>query len=580
VTNEQELTPEPIFEGFAVKAARPGQEAAVREAVDRELGAGWSVRPFGDAGEGFEIVNAAAGALTPGEAWEKTYRLRTQPGVIYAEPLFAFALSAPPESEADAPAAAPEEAAGPESAPFGSIFGSGEPAESDDPDWSLREMNVFEAWSRFEGTGRLPGAGVVIGHPDTGYSRHPENVANLLIEEGYDFLKGDADAADELAGSSWRLEFPGHGTATASVIVSPGGAQTQYAGDPSGKAVKGVAPGAKLVPLRISKSVVLWRGSALALSHAIEYAADRGAHVISMSLGTAVFSERLLAAVTYAQKRGVIVLAAAGNFVRFVVWPAAFDEVIAVAASNARRGVWRHSSRGGAVDVTAPGEDVWCARAEKTGGRAAYDVGRGSGTSFAVAATAGVAALWLSFHGRERLVERYGAEKIPALFKDILSRSCEPVPEWGRGKFGAGLVNAAKVLDAPLPDGVEHLMPSFGLRENEPVNAGGLATFAHLFEQSLPPAEEFASFSPGGPAPTLEGGLAELLRVSEGELPQQLKQVGQELAFHFITDPLLYGSFEQSLQDGLAFNEAGWVGGVRAGLMAKSASAALKSKVS
>jgi hypothetical protein len=59
-----------------------------------------------------------------------------------------------------------------------------------------------------------------------------------------------------------------------------------------------------------------------------------------------------------------------------------------------------------------------------------------------------------------------------------------------------------------------------------------------------------------------------------------LKQVGQELAFHFITDPELYDSFEQSLQAGVSFGPGDNVAGVRAGLMTKSTSASLKAKVS
>ena len=67
----------------------------------------------------------------------------------------------------------------------------------------------------------------------------------------------------------------------------------------------------------------------------------------------------------------VIVLAAAGNCVRTVVWPARYVECIAVAGTNAADGMWRGSCRGSAVDISAPGTE----RAQ--GGPTAAASGRG-----------------------------------------------------------------------------------------------------------------------------------------------------------------------------------------------------------
>jgi len=400
----------------------------------------------------------------------------------------------------------------------------------------------------------------------------PEIRDNLLVEKGRDFVKQDGNAEDELEGNILLLRFPGHGTATASVMISPRGAEGNYGeDDPSNNAVSGIAPGATIIPLRVSRSVVLWEGSTIKLAHAIEYGADQGAHIISLSLGTALFSERLLAAVHYAQKRGVIVLAAAGNYVRFVVWPAAFDEVIGVAASNARRQVWRHSSRGSKVDVTAPGESVWCATVEKKDDGMRQSVGRSSGTSFSVAAVAGVAAMWLSWHGREQLIEHYGAEKIPFIFNEVLRTTCDPIPGAAPNQFGAGLVNAEKVLSAQLPDSMEHVVasPAFGLRQNPPINNGGLETFGHLFEQSLSRGE----------AGRLQRALAELLRTRPCEVASRLKEVGQELAFHLVTNPDLYDKFEVALSDDSELVGSGDLEQVRQILAAKDISAALQSKI-
>ena len=435
----------------------------------------------------------------------------------------------------------PEAAAVVEEAAIRELCAEAEPlAESSDPEWSLKQARVFEAWTHLPAASQL-GDGIVIGHPDTGSRRHPEVVQNLLIELGRDFVDGDADAEDPLV--QGPLLNPGHGTGTgtgtASVMVSPRGAP--QAGVGSAAAVSGVAPGAKIIPIRTGVSVIT-RISSLNLANAIEYAADRGAHIVSISMGG--FSNwRLRQAVLYAQRRVIIVLAAAGNCVRFVVWPAAYDEVIAVAACNARLEIWRGSSRGRKVDVTAPGESVWRAQVKADGSPI---VSRSSGTSFAVATTAGVAALWLARHGRQALVDKYGIEKIPFLFNRMLRETAEPVPTWDSGQFGAGLLNAQRLVAAPLPETIAS--PAFEMEAHVEVDKGGLGTFAHMFEATLlrAPIEVEAA---GQSADTrLKRRLSELLQIPQADLPQRLRQVGQELAFHLATDQELFDLFEETLR--------------------------------
>lgn len=478
----------PIFEGFAIQMRDHSQKQKVRELIASELGSGWNISSFGDSATddyaiNFEVIPKEV-SLSVEEAWKTTYRLRTLPGIVYAEPLFTVSISNRPDWSDNSfqLEVAFDEARLNETIDLELLMcGSGPNFphidESNDREWSLKQLRVFEAWERFfPDPDKPPGHGIIIGHPDTGYRPHPEIKDNLLLDLGFDFLKCDENPIDELEKPfGVFIPNPGHGTSIASVIISPKG---QRDNDPHVKAVTGVAPGAKLIPLRTSYSVVLL--SMLNLARAIEYATDKGAHVISISMG-GLFCWRLRHAITYAQRRGVIVAAAAGNCVRFVVWPAAYDEVIAVAASNVQRQIWRGSSRGSKVDVTAPGESVWHAQVmQKNDGELEYLVQRGSGTSFAVAAVAGVAALWLSYHGRDQLIQRYGVEKIPFIFNRILRESCDRVPIWEQGKFGAGLVNVEKVLAAELPGNDEGLMiaPAFDLEEHVPLDNGGHETFA------------------------------------------------------------------------------------------------------
>jgi thermitase len=539
-----ESEPAPRFEGFAVEIVAPDRRADVELRVRRLLGAGWTLEPFGDRGLDFEITGGSSRSV--GQAWQDTYKLRALPGVAYAEPLFQVQVNG--RTDERPPAAPPASRGGARVRRSARSARSDEHlANSNEVDWSLGLIRAFDAWKTYFPGSDTPAAGIVIGHPDTGFRPHPEIAGVVLAEKGFDFVDDDNDAIDPMPDDPGTLiPNPGHGTGTSSVIVSPKGAQGSYATkDAKGRSeILGIAPGARFIPLRVANSVVLF--STKNLARAIEYAADHGAHVISISMG-GLFSFRLQSAIAYAQKRGVIVCAAAGNRVRFVVWPAAYDEVIAVAACNVNRKVWEGSSRGSKVDVTAPGESVWRAQVDKKTGT--FDVGRGSGTSFAVATTAGVAALWLARHGRDKLAQEYGQEKIPFIFNQILRESVNRPPGWDTDQLGTGIVDAEKTLAAPLPHtrGRAVRAPGPKLDVHPPQDRGGRATFAHLFEGSLPAGAPAARARMLG-GDDLDVALAALLRVPVTDLPAQLDEVGQELAFHLATDPTLYDRLEKAIQ--------------------------------
>lgn len=181
---------------------------------------------------------------------------------------------------------------------------------------------------------------------------------------------------------------------------------------------------------------------------AINYAVEHDCHVISISLGSANLSRSLHKAIRRAVRKGVIVLAAAGNQVKIVTIPARYNEVIAVAGCDSDMNPWSGSSRGHDVDVTAPAKGVWKAAYKKD----TPSVVPGNGTSFAVATTAGVAALWLAYWGRDALIEHYGSpEKMVVGFKQLLQSTCNRdnnLPQ--NNKWGAGIVDAEKLLNVEL----------------------------------------------------------------------------------------------------------------------------------
>jgi serine protease len=299
------------------------------------------------------------------------------------------------------------------------------------PRWALESMRVEEAWAFSARSGKPDrGLGIVIAQPDTGVTNHSE-LADVVRVAPRDVLDGDADPTDPLD----DIGNPGHGTGTASVAVSR-----------ESNLISGSAPLAHHMPIRAIRSVV--RITQVSIAEAIDWAATHGAHVITMSLG-GLPSFSLHRALRRAVAADVIVLSAAGNCVRTVVWPARYDDCIAVAGVDSADIPWKGSCRGSAVDVSAPGQNVFRAQASAQTNTA---VAQGQGTSFAVALTAGVAALWLAHHGRDNLViaARSRGETLQTMFRRLVRATSRRPVGWNSFNMGAGIVDARALLGADL----------------------------------------------------------------------------------------------------------------------------------
>lgn len=427
--------PEPAASNGPARAwlveRRAGQdEAAVRDAAAASGLRVVSIEPlFPDAAtrddpDGLARISLlrATGAATDAEAWDAAYRLRDAGDFANVEPdLDATIVDAMRRQAATA------------------CFGDdGVPAPADTT-WSLREMHVDAARALpLPPGGKALGEGVRICHPDSGYTDHVDlDAARFDLASDLDLIDDDDDARDPLGYSG----NPGHGTATGSVLVSSGDILAGTGGGPPGK-VSGLAPRATLVPIRSFKSVIQVFDSdiARAVNHAVAAQCD----VISMSLGGRVFFG-LERAIDDAVRRGVIVVAASGNCVGFVVAPAAYDNSIAVAGSNAAHAPWKGSSRGKAIDITAPGEDVYVARASVAPG-AHTEATPGDGTSFATAAVAGAAASWIAFHGRDALAAAQHGATRRDLFAAALRESVTVPSGWNTAKFGPGILDVEKLF--------------------------------------------------------------------------------------------------------------------------------------
>jgi len=516
------------FEGFVLSTGAKPETARARRALKR-AGLDWQLRPLGPGAADLFAFPPSGTRLGVARAWQLTYALRADRDLARAEPAF--------ETVGHDAEPLPQRVAG-KRAPRGSLIGESHLPASAAHDWALALCNVRRAWQH---AAVAPGRGVRIAHPDTGYTAHPELGAQALRPDlGYDFLDNDPDPLDPLGGLS-----PGHGTATASVIVS--------ADDPQ---LIGFAPRAALVPLRVNDSVVhfSWRR----LCEALYWAVARNCQVASMSLGGPWGGlGALQAAVRHAADRGLILVSAAGNYWPSVVYPACYPEVIAVGACNAAQKPWSGSSAGIEVDISAPGESVWRARASRDGG---YTVERSSGTSYATAHVAGACALWLAQRGGwAALRERYGAAGLAGLFREALQASAHKPAGWDTKRDGAGILDAAALLALRAPARA----PARGARAASRAAAPDAWT-------------RIESFFPQADAAAVHGALLATFAPGARRTTRLIEPLLEELQFHVATDPKLRAALAARLPGTRGTRGAGGAGATRRRLAFSGASAALR----
>ncbi|MDQ6673604.1 MAG: DUF5719 family protein, partial [Chloroflexota bacterium] len=236
--------------------------------------------------------------------------------------------------------------------------------------WNLRRIGMEQAWDL-----RPSAPDVIVAILDTGVDlTHPDLRSNLLLDQGYDFLNDTPSPQDDES----------HGTAVAGIIGAIGNNR---------EGVTGIAWHVKLLPIKALNSQ--GRGPDSAMVKAILFAADAGAKIINISSTGTRYSGALETAVQYAQEKGALVVAAAGNTGQTdnaINYPAAFDGVLAVGAIDDKDQLASFSQRQSYVALVAPGVDV-PSTAWAGAGRGPY--ASQSGTSIAAPHVSGAAAiLW------------------------------------------------------------------------------------------------------------------------------------------------------------------------------------------
>ncbi len=233
-----------------------------------------------------------------------------------------------------------------------------------------------------------------------------DNDENGCIDDiaGCNFVSesnSDAECNYTRAAPNWAAwDDAGHGTVVAGVAAASGD-------DEAG--IAGMSWHARLLPVKVLDCTGVGRISTAAAG--IRYAAERGAHIINISLGSATDSRVLREAVLTAQARGALIVASAGNQPGVVTYPGAYPGVLSVGASGYVAvgsdpdylRITRFSGSGPLLDLIAPGyliagplPPALCDTPLWACGDGPYTLT--SGSSFAAALVAGAAALLRSQH--------------------------------------------------------------------------------------------------------------------------------------------------------------------------------------
>ncbi len=260
--------------------------------------------------------------------------------------------------------------------------------------WALSKIHASEAWGTCRGSNE-----VVVAVLDTGVDYdHPDLQGNLWTNEaerdGQPWVDDDHNGyVDDIRGYNFVAynndprDDHGHGTAITGIIAAVGN---------NNKDTAGVCWAVRIMPVKVLGAD--GEGTAADAVPAIYYAVANGADIISGSWGGAQASSALGDAIAYAHAEGVVVVAAAGNSDSAdPYYPAAYPEVISVAATDANDQRWYLSNYGDWVDLAAPGQSIVSLRAELPGQvTRTRGLSRMSGTSLAAPHVSGACALLLA----------------------------------------------------------------------------------------------------------------------------------------------------------------------------------------
>ncbi|MDQ0716587.1 type VII secretion-associated serine protease mycosin [Streptomyces luteogriseus] len=315
--------------------------------------------------------------------------------------------------------------------------------------WYLNAMHAEDMWKI------STGKGVKVAVLDTGVNPDTPSLKGQVL----------GDEVPDAVSYNATEDYDGHGTSMAELIAGTG----------AGEGMQGLAPGTKIIPIRMLVNGVkneTDKKKTPSAADAIKAAADSDAQIINMSYGGRFIDPGEEKAIKYAHSKGKLMFAGTGNDAEsknVIDYPAAYPYVVGVAAADDKGKVGEFSEYGNYVDVSAPGLNVptWCDATFRS-----YCDGRG--TSMATAIASASAALIWSAH------PDWTANQVLRTMIDTAGRT------WAKGErsnyLGYGAVRPRKVL------------------ENSDINPGSAATDPLSFENGT--GVTGVTASPSAPAST------------------------------------------------------------------------------
>ena len=229
--------------------------------------------------------------------------------------------------------------------------------------WPIKKFDIEKQWSHSQGEG------VTVAVLDTGCDINHEDLKDNIVD-GYNFINPGKDPIDE----------NGHGTHVSATIAAIN----------NGIGMVGVAPKSKIMPVKVLGAD--GAGSNISVAKGIVWAADNGADIITMSLGSEHPSDQIATAIEYAKSKESVIFCAAGNsgIESGIMYPAKNNHTISVGAVDENLNICEFSCCGDELDFLAPGYNIISAVPNNK-------YASMSGTSMANPFAVGCAALLLSY---------------------------------------------------------------------------------------------------------------------------------------------------------------------------------------
>ena len=343
-----------------------------------------------------------------------------------------------------------------------------------DPDnalqYSLSIMKVFDAWNISKGD-----TNVVIGIVDTGTDFDHPDLKKSIKYNYNDLINGIDDDGDGYIDNfkGWdlgeddnepQINQGAHGAHVSGIAAAVTDNDTGIAG---------VGFKCKYLPVKVSNE----NGALVSAYDGIVYAANQGCQIINCSWGSTDGGQYGQDIINYAtfNKNALVVGAAGNNSNDKKFYPAAYQNVLSVGATNQDDKKWSGSSYGYYVDVCAPGESVFSTMPEN-------DYGTSSGTSMAAPNVAGAAAIVKSFF------PSLSALQIGEQLKVTADNIYPGNTSYQKSELGTGRINLLRALTETNIPSVVLTRSVFTGNANRGYQPGDTLKLSCFFKNYLAPA--------------------------------------------------------------------------------------------